>query len=104
MTFLVDQKTTKNAWQTLVSYLYLKEDFGVGQWSLIGPGSEKKWYSISVDSPQGEWDKMADRMLLEFTESGHPIFRAAKTIVQRSTQKQRSCKNVDTLFIFFGSD
>ena len=27
--------------------------FGTGQWSLIGPGSEKKWYSMEEDSPQG---------------------------------------------------
>ena len=26
--------------------------FGKGQWSFIGPGSEKKWYSISEDNPQ----------------------------------------------------
>ena len=50
--------------------------FGTGQWSFIGPCSEKKWYSISEDSPQGEWDNMAERMMLEFAESGHPIFRA----------------------------
>ena len=30
--------------------------FGAGQWSFLGLGSEKKWYSISEDSPQGEWD------------------------------------------------
>ena len=34
--------------------------FGAEQWSFIGPGSEKKWYSISEDSPQSEWDKMAE--------------------------------------------
>ena len=34
--------------------------FGKGQWSFTGPGSEKKWYCISEDSPQGEWDNMAD--------------------------------------------
>ena len=56
--------------------LYAKR-FGKGQWSFIGPGSEKKWYSISEDSPQGEWDNMAERMSLEFAESGCPIFRAA---------------------------
>ena len=50
--------------------------FGAGQWSFFGPGSEKKWYSISADSPQGEWDRMAEKMMLEFGESGHPIFRA----------------------------
>ena len=48
---------------------------GVGQWSFIGPGSEKKWYSAE-NSPQGAWDHIADEMLLEFEESGHPTFRA----------------------------
>ena len=50
--------------------------FGIGQWSFIGPGSEKKWYSGEENSPQGAWDHIADEMLLEFAESGHPIFRA----------------------------
>ena len=49
--------------------------FGIGQWSFIGPGSEKKWYS-SENSPQGAWDHIAEEMLLEFAETGHPIFRA----------------------------
>ena len=49
--------------------------FGTGQWSFIGPGSEKKWYSAE-NSPQGAWDNIAEQMLLEFAESGHLIFRA----------------------------
>ena len=49
--------------------------FGIGQWSFIGPGSEKKWYS-SENSPQGAWDNIANQMLLEFAEKGQPIFRA----------------------------
>ena len=53
----------------------LARRFGVGQWSLIGPGSEKKWYSAE-NSPQGVWDNVADVMLLEFAESGRPFFRA----------------------------
>ena len=48
----------------------LARRFGVGQWSLIGPGSEKKWYSAE-NSPQGAWDNIAEEMLLEFAESGH---------------------------------
>ena len=32
--------------------LYARK-FGTGQWSFIGPGSEKKWYSIKEDIPQG---------------------------------------------------
>ena len=61
--------------------------FGIGQWSFIGPGSEKKWYP-SENSPQGEWDHIAEDMLLSFAESGHPIFRATTpTIVQRTIEK-----------------
>ena len=54
--------------------------FGAGQWSFLGPGSEKKWYSISEDSPQGEWDKIAEKMMLTFAESGHPVFRATSPL------------------------
>ena len=54
----------------------LAKKFGIGQWSFIGPGSEKKWYSVKEDSPQGIWDNIAEKMLLEFAESGCPIFRA----------------------------
>ena len=32
--------------------IYAKK-FGIGHWSVIGPGSEKKWYSMEEDSPQG---------------------------------------------------
>ena len=54
----------------------LARKFGIGQWSFIGPGSEKKWYSMEENSPQGIWEHIAEKMLLEFAESGCPIFRA----------------------------
>ena len=54
----------------------LAKNFGIGRWSFIGPGSEKTWYSGEENSPQGAWDHIADEMLLEFAESGHPTFRA----------------------------
>ena len=54
----------------------LARKFGIGQWSFIGPDSEKKWYSMEENSPQGIWDHIAEKMLLEFAESGCPIFRA----------------------------
>ena len=79
--------------------------FGTGQWSSLGLGSEKKWYSICEDSPQGEGDKMAEKRMLTFAESGHPVFRATccKSIVQRSAQKQRRWKTVNTLLRRFGN-
>ena len=55
--------------------LYTKR-FGARQWSFLGPGSEKKWCSINEDSPPGEWDTTAGKMMLTFAESKHPIFRS----------------------------
>ena len=66
----------------------LPKKFGIGQWSFIGPGSEKMWYSAEENSPQGAWDHIADEMLLELAESGHPIFRAT-TPLSRSTLKSK---------------
>ena len=82
--------------------LYAKR-FGKGQRSFSGPGSERKWYCVSEDSPPGVWDNIAERMLVEFAESGCPIFRGYDPTVQRSTQKQRTWKTVDTLSSRFGN-
>ena len=69
--------------------------FGARQWSFIGPGSEKKWYFISDDSPQGVWDNMAERMLLELAESECPIFRATSPLSRgrlRSKEHVENCR------------
>ena len=73
--------------------------FGNGKWSFIGPGSEKKWYS-SENSPQGAWDNIAEQMLLEFAESGHPI-NSATTPLSRGQLKS---KGRGKLFIHFTAD
>ena len=67
--------------------LYAKK-FGTGQWSFIGPGSEMKWYSMKEDSPQGTWDKLAEKMLVEFAESGCPIFRATTPLSRGQLQSK----------------
>ena len=88
-TFPVEQMTMKQkclANAKLVS-LYARR-FGKGQWSFIGPGSEKKWHSISEDSPQGSLGKIAEWMLLEFAESGCPIF-CATTPLSRGQLKSK---------------
>ena len=41
---------------------------------------EKEMYSISEDSPQGEWDKMTEKMMVTLAESGHPVFRATSPL------------------------
>ena len=48
-----------------------------GHWSFLGPGSEKKWYGthLYIYKPNGEWHDVADLMMRNFSESGHPVFR-----------------------------
>ena len=70
--------------------------FGIGQWSFIGPGSEKKWYP-SENSPQGAWDYVAEEMLLKFAESGHPIFRST-TPLSRGKLKSKGKGKVSIHF------
>ena len=65
--------------------LYAKR-FGTGQWSFLGLGSKKKWHSISADSPQGEWNRIAEKMMLEFGERDIQS-SVPRVIVRRSPQK-----------------
>ena len=70
--------------------------FRIGQWSFIGPGSEKKRYP-SENSPQGAWDHIAEEMLLLFAESGHPIFRST-TPLSRGQLKSKGKGKVSIHF------
>ena len=79
--------------------LYARK-FGTGKWSFIGPGAEKKWYSMKVDSPQGIWDNIAEKILLKFAESGCPIFRASTPL---SRGKLKS-KGHGKLWIHYAAD
>ena len=54
--------------------------FGKGQWSFIGPGSEKKWYCISEDGED----------IVGIRRKRMSDFPCYDPIVQRSTQKQRT--------------
>ena len=81
-----DTKKECESTAQLVS-LYAKR-FGAGQWSFFGHGSEKKWYSIGEDSPQGKWDKIAEKMMLTSAESGHPFFRATCPLSRGVLERQ----------------
>ena len=76
--------------------LYAKR-FGAGQRSFLGPGSEKKWYSISEDSPEGEWDRVAELMMFKFGESRHPVFRSTSPS-SRAVLKSRSGRKLSIHF------
>ena len=70
-----DLKTmNRNANQALNSVSIYAKRFSPGRWSFLGPGSEKKWHSTLDCKPQGEWDRVAELMMLKFGESRHPVF------------------------------
>ena len=47
--------------------------FPAGRWSFLGPGSETKWYSSYSERPGGEWDKVAELMMI-FSEKANTQF------------------------------
>ena len=87
--------------------IYAKR-FSPGRWSFLGPGSEKKWYSTHDSKPQGEWDRVAELMMVKFGESGHPVFRATSPL-SRGMLKSRGggklsihfCADGERLKLFF---
>ena len=61
---------------------------------------KKKWYSGEKNSPQGTWDNIAEEMLLEFAESGHPTFHATTPL----SRGQLKSKGHGKLSIHFAAD
>ena len=54
--------------------------FLLGRWSFLGAGSEKTFHGTYSAKPGGDWDRTAERRMLNFAESGHPIFRATSAV------------------------
>ena len=72
-----------------------------GQWSFLGPGSEKKWYGTLVCKRDRRWDEVAENMMINYAESGHPIFRTSSALERREWK----CKGKGMKTIHFnGSD
>ena len=65
----------------------------IGRFSLA-PRSEKKWYGTHVHKPDVEWNEISEIMMLNFSESGHPVFRGSSAL-ERAKQKE---KQVDSTY------
>ena len=76
--------------------------------SLRGFLDQKKWYSTYVGAPRGEWDRIAELMMIKFGESGHPVCQATSPL-SRGTLKSKGsgklsihfCANGDTIETVF---
>ena len=72
------------------------------------PGSETKWNATDTFKPGGEWDRVAELMMINFSESGHPMFRSASAL-ERGTWKSKGggkltihfCGDYDTVEVIF---
>ena len=95
-----EQECLANA--RLVS-LYARR-FGKEQWSFIGPSSEKKWYSIKENSPQGIWHNIEEKMLVEFAESGCPIFPVLRLHCPEVISEAKDMENCDSLCCHSGNN
>ena len=67
--------------------------FSPGRWSFLGPGSEKKWCSTHDSKPQGEWDRVAELMMVNVAESGHPVFRSTSPLSRGTLSKAKVVEN-----------
>ena len=84
MTSFGDLQTMNgNALLTPTLVTLFAKSFPAGRWSFLGPGSEKKWYSTY---------RVAELMMIELRESGHPVFRAT-SLLSRGTLESKGGGN-----------
>ena len=84
--------------QTVAKYARI---FTRGHWSFLGLGSEKRWSGTYTDKPDGSWDQVAGNMMTNFSESGHPTFRAS-SVFERGELRSKEHDKKSAHFI--GSD
>ena len=65
--------------------------------SILGPGSEKKWYGTYTDKPDGSWNQSEENMTANFSGSGHPMFRASSAFEREESRSKEEGKEVNTL-------
>ena len=78
----MDLKTIeKNASQVLSSFLSMRKDFQQDNGHSSDLDQKRKGILLMNEySPQGEWDRIAEQMMLTFAESKHPVFRSTSPL------------------------
>ena len=85
-----ERGSKENCFASSVKHTEHARRFPQGRWSFLGPGCDKKWCGTHTHKPDGEWDQTAEGMMLNFAESGRPVFRATSALERgelRSTEK-----------------
>ena len=63
--------------------------FAHGHWSFLGPGSNRKCCGTHTYKPNGKWGRVAEDMMIIFSESGHPIFSGSSALEQGALRSKR---------------
>ena len=71
--------------------------FAPGHWSFLGPGSEKKWCGTHTYKSNGERESVPEIMMINFCESGHPVFRGSSAL-ERGDLKSKGKGNMSVHF------
>ena len=64
--------------------------FPEGHWSLLGLRPDQNWFATLPRTPDGSWNRVAERMLITLRESGHPFFQMSEYFFPMSSQCMRS--------------
>ena len=92
MTSHGDLKTmNRNAIPTPTSFLSVQEDFHQEVGHSLDLDQKRSGILLMVDKEK--WDIVAELMMIEVGESGHPVFRASSPLSPRNAQKQRRWEN-----------
>ena len=59
--------------------------FKDGHWAFLGQGQENKWYH----GYEGKWDLRASRMVDDFENSGHPVFKGISPLDRGILKKKK---------------
>ena len=96
-----------NAIQMLNSFLSMQRDLEQDNGHSSGLDL-RKWYSVCENSPQGEWDRVAEQMMLTFAESKHSAFRSTCPLSREVLKNKRGrnlsihyCADTETIETVF---
>ena len=87
----------KIVWRISRNVAAYAKRFPQGCWSFLGPGCEKSGIGTHVSKPNGEWNSTAEVMMLNFAESGHPVFRATSALERGELKSKGKRKEVHSL-------
>ena len=82
--------------KTPTSFLCMQEDFRQEDVHSSDLDQKRSGYSTHDSRTQGEWNRVAELMMIEFRESGHPVFRSTSPLSRGNAKKQRRWTNIYT--------